>query len=121
MANAGPDTNSCEFFLTLAPTDRLNYLHSVFGRVVRGLAILPLIKPNEAFTIKIQRVGAAARAFKNDPATFQALAGAAKNTRGRPRRARPPLLTIPLIFCRRRFRGPKILISSWRTSSALRG
>ena len=82
MANAGPDTNSCEFFLTLAPTDRLNYLHSVFGRVVRGLAILPLIKPNEAFTIKIQRVGAAARAFKNDPATFQALAGAAKKYSG---------------------------------------
>ena len=82
MANAGPDTNSCEFFLTLAPTDRLNYLHSVFGRVVRGLAILPLIKPNEAFTIKIQRVGRAAQAFKNDRAAFQALAAAAKKYSG---------------------------------------
>ncbi len=82
MANAGPDTNSCEFFLTLAPTDRLNYLHSVFGRVVRGLAILPQIKPNEAFTIKIQRVGPAAQAFKNDGATFRALAAAAKKYAG---------------------------------------
>ena len=33
MANAGPDTNSCEFFVTLAPTNRLNYLHSVFGPI----------------------------------------------------------------------------------------
>ena len=46
MANAGPDTNSCEFFLTLAPTPRLDYLHSVFGRVVRGIEILPQINPN---------------------------------------------------------------------------
>jgi cyclophilin family peptidyl-prolyl cis-trans isomerase len=82
MANAGPDTNSCEFFLTLGDDTRLNYLHSVFGRVVRGLEVLPAIKPDDAFTIKILRVGAAARAFKNDAATFQALAAAAPSYRG---------------------------------------
>src|ERR1700733_904491 len=37
MANDGPDTNGSQFFLTLAPVNRLNYLHPVFGRVVRGL------------------------------------------------------------------------------------
>ena len=77
MANAGPDTNGCEFFVTLGDCTRLNYLHSVFGRTVRGLEVLPLIQPDDAFTIKILRVGEAARAFKADPATFAALAAQA--------------------------------------------
>jgi cyclophilin family peptidyl-prolyl cis-trans isomerase len=74
MANAGPDTNGCEFFITLGDCTRLNYLHSVFGRTVRGLEVLALIQPDDAFTIKIMRVGAAAQAFKADPDTFKALA-----------------------------------------------
>jgi len=78
MANAGPDTNSCEFFLTLAPTNRLNYLHSVFGRTVRGLDVLAQIKQDDPVSIKILRIGAAARAFKNDAATFAALSTTAK-------------------------------------------
>ncbi len=78
MANAGPDTNSCEFFLTLAPTPRLNYLHSVFGRTVRGLEILPQIRQDDAVSIKIIRVGPAAEAFHVTPAVFDARAAAAK-------------------------------------------
>ena len=84
MANAGPDTNSCEFFLTLAPTPRLDFLHSVFGRIIRGLELLPLIRADDALTIKILRVGPAARAFRADASTFAALASAAKKyTAGR--------------------------------------
>lgn len=82
MANGGPDTNSAEFFLTLGDDTRLNYLHSVFGRVVRGLDVLPQIKRDDAFAIKILRVGAAARAFKADEATFKALAAKAVPYRG---------------------------------------
>ena len=82
MANAGPDTNSCEFFLTLGDCTRLNYLHSVFGHTVRGLEVLPLIQPNDAYTMKIIRVGAAAQAFKADEATFKALAAQAKKYPG---------------------------------------
>src|SRR5882757_7513934 len=78
MANAGPDTNGCEFFVTLGDCTRLNYLHTVFGRTIQGLEVLPLIQPNDAFTIKILRVGAEARAFKADPETFKALAAKAK-------------------------------------------
>ena len=73
MANAGPDSNSVEFFITLGDDTRLNYLHSVFGRVVRGIDLLPLIKPDENFAIRILRVGATARMFKADEATFKAL------------------------------------------------
>ena len=78
MANAGPDTNSCEFFLTLADCTRLNYLHSVFGRVVHGLDVLQKIQADDAFGIRILRVGAAAQAFRADEAAFRALAAGAK-------------------------------------------
>jgi cyclophilin family peptidyl-prolyl cis-trans isomerase len=84
MANSGPDTNSSEFFLTLAPTNRLNYLHSVFGRVVRGADVLPKIAANDAFSIKILRVGPAAQAFKADDAAFKARVAAAKKYPGAP-------------------------------------
>ena len=53
-------------------------MHSVFGRTVRGLDVLPQIKPDEAFTVRILRLGAAAQAFKADEATFKQLAAAAK-------------------------------------------
>jgi cyclophilin family peptidyl-prolyl cis-trans isomerase len=79
MAHAGPDTNSCEFFLTLAPTPRLNYLHSVFGRTVRGLEILPQIQQDAAISIKIIRVGPVAAAFHGTPVAFTAATATAKS------------------------------------------
>ena len=82
MANAGPDTNSCEFFLTLAPTHRLNYLHSVFGRTVRGLEILAEIKKDDPVAIAILRVGPAALAFRADAAEFTRLSAATKKYAG---------------------------------------
>ena len=44
MANAGPDTNGSQFFLTFIPCDWLDGKHCVFGEVTDGLEILDKVE-----------------------------------------------------------------------------
>ena len=61
MANAGPHTGSCQFFITEVPTPHLNGLHPIFGQVVEHQELVSQIthvakngegRPNTPVVIK---------------------------------------------------------------------
>jgi peptidylprolyl isomerase len=73
MANAGPDTNGSQFFITHVPTPHLDGRHTVFGRVVQGQDVVDSIEKGDGIKkIEIIRVGKEAGEFKTDDAAFKA-------------------------------------------------
>lgn len=55
MANAGPNTNGSQFFITHIKTDWLDGKHTVFGKVTEGLEVVDAVKQGDAIkSVKIE-------------------------------------------------------------------
>lgn len=64
MANAGPNSNGSQFFITLAACPLLNGRHTVFGHVVKGHKVVRAIEQGvKVETVRIVRNGASVQTY----------------------------------------------------------
>jgi peptidyl-prolyl cis-trans isomerase A (cyclophilin A) len=56
MANAGPNTNGSQFFITEVATPHLNNRHTIFGEVVKGFELVPKIARAGNAKVTLQHV-----------------------------------------------------------------
>jgi peptidylprolyl isomerase len=74
MANAGPNTNGSQFFITHKATKWLDGKHSVFGQTIKGMRVVNAIRKGDKIkTLRIVRVGEKAKKFVIDNDKFKKL------------------------------------------------
>ena len=79
MANGGPHTNGSQWCITLGDRSYLDGDYTVFGHVVEGMdVVFKIAKDDEVKTVRIVRVGKAAKAFRPTTGSFKAMVEAAK-------------------------------------------
>ncbi len=104
MANAGPNTGSCQFFIGETPTPHLNGLHTIFGQVIEGQDVASQIArvprdgqdrprtPVRIVRVSFQREGALPAAAAKPAAKA---AGAATTTKKAAPKTTTPKATTP--------------------------
>ncbi|MFH1945690.1 MAG: peptidylprolyl isomerase [Acidobacteriota bacterium] len=71
MANAGPHTNSSQFYITLGDRSYLDGNFTIFGRVTEGIPVVRSIQQGDSVQrVKILRIGKKARRFRVDNDSF---------------------------------------------------
>lgn len=74
IANSGPHTNGSQWYITLGDRSYLDGDYTIFGEVIKGLDVLPLVTEEDSIkTVKIVRVGKAAEAFRPTTASVKEL------------------------------------------------
>jgi cyclophilin family peptidyl-prolyl cis-trans isomerase len=74
MANGGPNTNTCEYYITLADRSYLDGNYTLFGEVVDGMDVVnKIIQGDTTNSISIIRAGAEAEKFIVNDSTFKEL------------------------------------------------
>ena len=54
MANAGPNTNGSQFFITHDPQPHLNGRHTVFGKVTKGQDVVDAVRQGDTMQVTVQ-------------------------------------------------------------------
>jgi len=79
MANGGPHTNASQWCVMLGDRSYLDGDYTVWGEVIQGLdVVMTIVQGDEIQTVKIIRVGKAAKAFRPTTETFKKMVEAAK-------------------------------------------
>jgi peptidylprolyl isomerase len=79
QANGGPHTNGSQFTITLGDRSYLDWDYIVFGDVVAGLdVVMSVIQGDVLDSVRIERRGAVAQAYRPDTESFQSLVRAAE-------------------------------------------
>jgi len=74
MANSGPNTNTCEYYITLADRSYLDGNYTLFGEVVDGMDVVnKIVQGDTTHSITIVRAGPEAEKFIVNDKTFKEL------------------------------------------------
>ncbi len=79
MANGGPHTNGSQWCITLGDRSYLDGDYTVFGHVVQGMdVVFKIVQDDNVRSVKIVRIGKAAKAFRPTTESFRKMVAAAE-------------------------------------------